>query len=251
MVHRAHSSHIGSCLSIADLLAVLYGGVLYIDAAHPDAPDRDRFILSKGHAAAIYYAVLAERGFFPKSWLDSYGEDGSPLAGHVTKHGVPGVEFSTGSLGHGLSIGCGIALSAKRSGREFRTYVLLGDGECGEGSIWEAALFAAHHRLNNLVVLVDHNKLQGLDRVQEVLTLGDLGGKWAAFGWAVEYVDGHDHEALRAALLSAKSQPKKPTALIAHTIKGSGVSYMEDQLIWHYKSPDEQQLEQALQEVAG
>ena len=251
MVHRASSSHIGGCLSIADMLAVLYGQVLNVDAEQPDDPNRDRFILSKGHAAAALYAALAELGFFRNSWLEGYGQDGSPLAGHVSHHGVPGVEFSTGSLGHGLSVGCGTALSAKRSGPYFRSFVLLGDGECDEGAIWEASLFAAHHQLDNLTVLIDHNQYQGLDRVENVMRLGDLTEKWRAFGWSAKEVDGHDHQALRSCLQSLPFEQDKPSVLIAHTVKGKGVSFMEDELIWHYKSPSDEQLALALEEVSA
>lgn len=251
MVHRARASHIGACLSIADMLAVLYGEVLHVRADRPDDPDRDRFILSKGHAAAALYAALAEVGFFSRSWLESYGQDGSPLAGHVAHHGVPGVEFSTGSLGHGLPVGCGIALASKRKGRPFRTFVLLGDGECDEGAIWEAALFASHHQLDGLTVLIDHNKYQGLGRVEDVLGLGDLREKWCAFGWAAKEVDGHDHHALRSCLHSLPFEPAKPSVVIAHTVKGKGVSFMEDELIWHYRSPSDEELAQALREVSA
>ncbi len=249
MVHRARSSHIGACLSIADLLAVLYADVLEIDADRPDDPARDRFILSKGHAAAALYAVLAETGFFPVGRLDSYGENGSPLAGHVSHHGVPGVEFSTGSLGHGLSLGCGTALAAKRAGEAFRSFVLLGDGECDEGAIWEAALFAAHHQLDNLTALIDHNGLQGFGKVDEVLALGDLAAKWREFGWSAVEVDGHDHRALRRALHSLPFKRDTPSVLVASTVKGKGVSFMEDELLWHYRSPDDEQFARAMSEL--
>jgi transketolase len=222
-----------------------------VDPQHPTDPHRDRFILSKGHAAAALYAVLAERGFFPKSWLETYGQNRSRLAGHVTRHGVPGVEFSTGSLGHGLSLGCGVALAAKRSGQSFHCFVLVGDGECEEGSIWEAAMFAAHHALDNLVVIVDHNRWQGLGTVDDVLSLGDLAGKWSAFGWQAKQVDGHDHLALDRELMASLEGRGRPTAIVADTVKGKGVSFMEDELIWHYKSPDDAQLEQALREVSA
>src|SRR6267378_3094356 len=171
MIHAAKSSHTGSCLSMAELLAVLYGRILRIDPARPDWSGRDRFILSKGHACAALYAVLAETGFFPKSWLGTFYQNGSRLAGHVTHAGVPGVEVSTGSLGHGLAIACGMALAAKRDGHGYRVFTMLSDGECDEGSIWEAALFAPHHHLDNLIVIVDYNKIQSLGSVKEVLSL--------------------------------------------------------------------------------
>ena len=249
MVHRANASHVGSCLSMADILAVLYGCVLRVDPAWPDWPDRDRFILSKGHAGAAVYAVLAERGFFPKEWLDIYCQDGSKLAGHITSHGVPGVEVSTGSLGHGLSIGCGMALAGKRDGRDSRVVVLLSDGELDEGSNWEAILFAPQHKLDNLVAIVDYNKIQGVGRIEDVLDLNPLATKWSAFQWSVREIDGHSHEGILSALSSLPFSGGRPSVIIAHTIKGKGVSFMEDQLAWHYKSPNEQQLAQALGEL--
>jgi len=248
MVHHADASHIGSGLSMADLLAVLYGSELRVDPGRPDDPDRDRFILSKGHAASVLYAVLAERGFFPKEWLERYCDDDSPLAGHVT-HGVPGVDFSTGSLGHGLSLGCGVALGAKADGRSFRTFVLLSDGECDEGSTWEAALFAPHHGLDHLVAIVDHNKMQGFGSVGAVLDLAPFADKWRSFGWSVREIDGHDHEAIHRVLGDLPLEAGRPSVVIAHTVKGKGVGYMEHQLRWHYKSPNAEQLAEALAEL--
>ena len=249
MIHRAQSSHIGTSLSATDLLAVLYTRVLRIDPSQPDRPDRDRFILSKGHGCAAVYAVLAERGFFPKEWLDTYYQDGSHLAGHITHYGVPGVEASTGSLGHGLSIGCGIALAGKRDGCSYRVFVLLSDGECDEGSTWEAALFAPHHRLDNLVAIVDYNKIQSFGTVKEVLDLDPLASKWQAFGWATREIDGHDFVQIENALLSVPFETGRPSCIIAHTVKGKGVSFMEGQLAWHYKAPNDEQLRQALAEL--
>jgi transketolase len=249
MTHQARASHIGSCLSIADVLAALYGGVLRVDPARPDWPERDRFILSKGHAAAIVYAVLAERGLFPREWLDHYCEDGQPLAGHITRDGVPGVDFSTGSLGHGLSLGCGVALAAKRTGAGFRAFVLLSDGECDEGSTWEAALFAPHHKLDNLIAIVDYNKIQSFGTVKEVLDLEPFADKWRAAGWAVREIDGHDHARILDALLAAPFAAGRPSLILAHTTKGKGVSFMENELAWHYKSPNAAQLAAALAEL--
>jgi transketolase len=246
MVHRVRASHIGSCLSIADLLAVLYGSVLQIDPNRPDEPGRDRFILSKGHAAAAMYAVLAERGFFPLSWLDTYCADNSRLAGHVVRHGVPGVELSTGSLGHGLPVGCGMALAAKADGLAYRTIVMLSDGECDEGTVWEAALFAGHWKLDQLVAIVDYNKIQSFGRVCDVLDLEPFADKWRAFGWEVREIDGHDHQQIHAALRSAPWSTCRPSVVIAHTVKGKGVPAMEDNLAWHYKSPSDEQLASAL-----
>jgi transketolase len=249
MVHRRRASHIGSCYSMADLLAVLYGAILRIDPARPDWPQRDRFLLSKGHAAAALYAALAERGFFPREWLADSCTDQSPLAGHVVRHGVPGVEFSTGSLGHGLAVGCGMALAAKADGAAYRTLVLMSDGECDEGSVWESVLFAPHHELDQLTAVIDYNKIQSFGSVGEVLDLEPLAEKWRSFGWAVREIDGHDHGQIRDALGCIPWQAGKPSVLIAHTIKGKGVGFMEGKLAWHYKSPDDEQLAAALAEL--
>lgn len=250
MTHRAKSSHVGGCLSIADLLAVLYGGVLRVDPTHPNWPDRDRFILSKGHAVAAVYATLAEQGFFPIDWLDTFYQDGSHLPGHIT-HSVPGVEASTGSLGHGLSIGCGMTLAGNHDGRSYRVFVLLSDGELDEGSTWEAALFAPHHHLDNLIAIVDYNKIQSFGFVKEVLDLEPLADKWRSFGWAVREINGHDTEEIEESLLIVPLQPEKPTCIIAHTVKGKGVSFMENQLAWHYMPPNDEQLTQALAELGA
>lgn len=248
MVARSRSSHVGSCFSIADILAVLYKRVINIDPQQPEANDRDRFILSKGHAAAVLYAVLAELNFFPLEWLESYNTVGAKLLGHCTSHGVPGVELSTGSLGHGLSVGLGMAQAAKMDQNDARVFVLLGDGECDEGSIWEAALLAPQLKLDNLVAIIDYNKIQSFGTVKEVIDLEPFTNKWSAFGWDTLEIDGHDHKQLYDALTHS-NQLNKPTAIIAHTIKGKGVSFMENQLAWHYKSPSEEQLRIALQEV--
>ena len=249
MTASAGSSHVGTCLSMADLLAVLYNDILRVDPRQPNWPERDRFILSKGHGAAAIYAVLAEQGFFPQEWLVSYCADGSPMMAHANHHGVPGVEVSTGSLGHGLPIGCGMALANKRSGQPGRVFVLLSDGECDEGSNWEAALFAPQHQLDNLAVMIDYNRIQSFGSVAEVLELEPLADKWRSFRWAVQEVDGHDHEAIASCLANLPFQPGSPSLLIAHTVKGSGVSFMEHQLAWHYKSPNPEQLAQALAEL--
>lgn len=250
MVHAANASHVGSCFSMADILAVLYGEVLRHRPSEPDWSLRDRLVVSKGHAAAIVYAVLAEVGYFPKSWLDEYCKNGSRLAGHVTHKQVPGVEFSTGSLGHGLSIGSGLALAAKAGRHPWRTFVILSDGECDEGSIWEAALFAPHHKLNSLVAVVDYNKIQSFGTTAEVLDLEPFTDKWASFGWNVISVDGHDHDQLRNAL-APQAISDRPTVVIANTVKGQGVSFMENELLWHYRSPSSDQLKQAISEVEG
>lgn len=248
MVHAANSSHIGSCLSMADILAALYGSALRVDPARPRWEDRDRFILSKGHGAAAVYAVLAECGFFPVADLESYCREGSKLTGHVN-HQVAGVEVSTGSLGHGLSVGTGLALAAKRDGRDYRVFVILSDGELDEGSNWEPILFAPHHGLDNLTVIVDYNGIQSFGSVRDVLDLEPLAEKWRAARWSVTEVDGHDPEALRDTFARVPLARSQPGVVIARTIKGKGVSFMENQLLWHYRSPNQQQLEQALKEL--
>jgi transketolase len=248
MVHSAHGAHIGSSFSMADILSVLYTQVLRVDPARPDWPERDRLIVSKGHSAAILYAALAERDFFPLDWLTDYCKDGSKLLGHVSHH-VPGVEVSTGSLGHGLPIGCGIALAAKRDGRSNRTFVILSDGELDEGSNWEAILFAGHNQLYGLVAIVDYNKIQSFGKTKDVLDLDPLAAKWEAFHWHTVEIDGHDFTQLENALGRVPFESGKPSAIIAHTVKGKGVSFMEDRLEWHYKSPDAAQLTMALNEL--
>lgn len=246
MTSTGGSSHIGSILSMADLLAVLYGGVLRVDPAEPSWPERDRFILSKGHAGAGVYAVLAERGFFPVERLADHCQNGSDLSGHVSHKGIPGVELSTGSLGHGLSVGAGMAYGAKLDDRSYRVFVLLSDGECDEGSNWEAILFAAHHRLNNLCAVVDYNKIQSLKPVAETLALEPFADKWRAFGWAVVEVDGHDHAQLAAAFAQAQHTADRPTCILAHTIKGKGVPFMEHSVLWHYRTARGEEFEAAL-----
>ncbi len=245
------SSHVGSCLSMADILAVLYGGVLRLDPVQPRWPARDRFILSKGHAGACVYAALAERGFMPIQTLDTHYRNGSALSGHVSHKGVPGVELSTGSLGHGLGVGVGMAMQLRRLGGRQRVYVVLSDGECDEGSNWEAILFAAHHRLSNLCAVIDYNKLQALAPVAETLALEPFADKWRAFGWAVQEVDGHDHASLKQAFARAAEAPDRPSCLIAHTVKGRGVSFMEDQVLWHYRTPAGEEYRAALRELSA
>jgi transketolase len=248
MVHRAKASHIGSALSICDIVAVLYAKTLKLDPREPTAPGRDRFILSKGHACVAVYAALAETGFFPREDLLNYGQDHSVLMNHIS-HKVAGVEFSTGSLGHGLPFGTGKSLAAKRLKQDWRTVVLLSDGELGEGSNWEAMMFAAHHELDNLVAIVDYNKLQSLTTVDKTLRVEPLADKARAFGWAVREVDGHDHAALQSLLSQVPWETGKPSFLIAHTTKGKGVGFMENSVEWHYKSPSADQLAQALGEL--
>jgi len=249
MTHRAKSSHVGSSLSIADLLAVLYGSILKINPKNQNWEERDRLVLSKGHACAGLYAVLAEVGYFPPENLETYYQNGSYLAGHITHTAVPGVEVSTGSLGHGLSIACGMALAGKQDAKNYRVFTILSDGECDEGSIWEAVLFAPHHHLDNLVAIVDYNKIQSIGRVEEVLNLEPLADKWKAFGWSVVEIDGHNFEEIQKTLGQVPFKSGKPSCIIAHTIKGKGISFMEDKLAWHYQQPDAEQLKLALSEL--
>lgn len=246
MVHRAKASHIGSALSIVDILAVLYGNVMRHDPFNPMSQTRDRFILSKGHACVAVYATLAEVGYISHDDLLTYGQDFSWLMNHIS-HKVSGVEFSTGALGHGLPFAVGKALAAKSRGQTWRTYVLLGDGEMDEGSNWEALMFASHNKLTNLVAVIDYNNLQSLTTVAETLSLEPLYDKLTAFGWDVSDVNGHDHERLEEEL--HKTHAHKPRVIIAHTIKGRGVSFMENQVEWHYKNPTDAELDAALKEL--
>ncbi|MEO5341574.1 MAG: transketolase [Magnetococcus sp. MYC-9] len=248
MVTAAKASHIGSALSIADMVAVLYAGLLRIDPTRPDWAERDRFILSKGHACVAVYAALAQCGFFPVSALATYGQADAVLMNHIS-HRVAGVEFSTGSLGHGLPFGVGKALAAKRSRAAWRVFVLLSDGELDAGSNWEALLFAAHHHLDNLVALVDYNKLQSLTTIDKTLALEPLADKFRAFGWEVREVDGHDHDQLRQALDPLPWRAGQPALLIAHTVKGKGVRFMENRVEWHYRSPSQAELAEALAQL--
>lgn len=249
MTHLAGASHVGSSLSMVELLAVLYTKILRVDPRHPHWPDRDRFVLSKGHGCAAYYAVLAETGFFPVEWLDTFYQDGSKLAGHATHTHVPGIEISTGSLGHGLSVATGMALAAKRDGSPWRAFCLLSDGECDEGSTWEPVLFAPQHKLDNLIAIVDYNKIQSLGTVKEVIDLDPFADKWRAFGWAVREVDGHNPEEVVAVLQQLPIETGRPSCVIAHTVKGKGISFMEDKLLWHYRSPQAAEYEAALAEL--
>lgn len=240
MTHLSGGSHIGPVLSVADIVAVLYTEVLRVNPENPRWENRDRFVLSKGHAGAAIYAALAESGFFPVEELKTHYQNGSRLSGHVS-HQLPGVDFSTGSLGHGLSAAAGMAYAAKKSGKQHKVYAVLGDGECNEGSVWEAAMFANHFRLNNLVCIVDHNHMASLDFNENTMELEDFGAKWRAFGWNVLEINGNDHtrlkEAFRQAEQFAAGQVHKPTVIIANTIKGFGVSYMQNDILWHYRFP--------------
>lgn len=246
---RSGGSHIGSSFSIADILAVLYGKIMKLDCLRPKWELRDRFILSKGHAGAAVYATLSELGFFSQEKLLSYYQDGSELCGHISHKGVSGVEFSTGSLGHGLSVGAGMAYSGILENKNYKVFVLLSDGECDEGSNWEAILFASHHKLNNLIAIVDYNKLQSITTVDNTLTLEPFVDKWQSFGWAVKEVDGHNHDELTNVFKNLPLVSDKPTCIIAHTIKGKGVSFMENSVLWHYRTARGDEYMNALQEL--
>jgi transketolase len=248
MVSRAKASHVGSCFSVADILAVLYGQVMRVDVGDARAAGRDRFILSKGHAAAALYATLARVGLIDPADLLGYGSDMSPYMTHAS-HKINGVEFSSGSLGHGLPFGVGKALAAKRLGAPWRVFVLLSDGEMDEGSNWEALMFAAHHRLDNLVAVIDYNKLQSLTSISQTLGLEPLADKLMAFGWQVREVDGHDHDQLAHHLGNTPWVVGRPSLLLANTTKGKGVGFMENKVEWHYRSPNAEQLAIALAEI--
>ena len=240
MTHLSGGSHIGSVLSVADIMAVLYTDVMRFRATEPQWDLRDRFVLSKGHAGAAVYAALAECGFFPVEELKTHYADGSRLSGHVS-HYVPGVDFSTGSLGHGLPAAVGMAYSAKKDGKGYRVFAVIGDGECNEGSVWEAAMFANHFRLNNLTAIVDYNHMQSLDFDNNTIEVVDLAGKWRAFGWNTIECNGNSHSELKEAFAHAEAmrsgEPHKPVAIIAHTIKGYGISFMQNDILWHYRFP--------------
>ena len=251
MTHLSRGSHIGSIFSAAEIIAVLYSRVLNVDPADPAKPDRDRMILSKGHAGSAVYTALAERGFFPVEELKTHYANGSRLSGHVSHKGVPGVEISTGSLGHGLAIGAGMALGARMDGASWRTYVVLGDGECDEGAVWEAALQAAQFGLDRLIAVVDYNHMQSLDFVSKTLELEPFEDKWRDFGWNAESCDGHDTEALERAFTRARANAGsgRPSVILAHTVKGKGVSLMENNILWHYRTPQGEEYEAALKEL--
>lgn len=248
IIFRASGGHIGGSLSSVDILVALHFGIMKIDPKNPQMKGRDRFILSKGHSVEGYYATLEKRGFISHEMLDTYGQFNSPLAGHPTRK-TPGVELNSGALGHGLSVGVGLALAAKRSGENYRTYVLMGDGEHGEGSIMEAAAAAGHYKLNNLVAIIDRNSLQISGRTEDVCAIDDLEGKYKACGWNVIHCDGHKMNELLECFKSAEAQSEKPTFLIAHTVKGKGVSFMEDKAVWHHKTPTEEQMQIAFSEL--
>ena len=245
MIVKAHASHIGSSYSVIEIVVYLYEKVLKIDPKKPLDSNRDRFILSKGWAVSTQYAMLAQKGFFSKKLLEEYCNDGSKLLGGSTRNGVPGVEATTTSMGHGLPLGVGMALGAKLSKKNYRVYVVISDGECDEGSTWEAFLIAAHHKLDNLTVIIDYNKWQSFGRIKDVLNLEPLGKKLEAFNWHVQEIDGHDFNDLEKAFSSKSLAKDKPNLIIAHTTKGKGLSTIEDKNEWHYQTPREKEQAEA------
>jgi transketolase len=251
MIYEAGGGHTGGDLSSADILAALYlNGVLNVDPKNPRAPDRDRFFMSKGHSSGLLYTTLAFAGFFPEEELATFMKPLSRLNGHPHVD-VPGVEANTGALGHGLPMAVGTALAAKMDGASWRAFVLTGDGELQEGSNWEAAMAAAQHRLDNLTLIIDRNRLQMVDRTERIIGLEPLADKWRAFGWAVREIDGHDHAEIMGALSSLPFETGKPNCLIANTTKGEGVSFIEDRAGWHHRVPTEEELDAALEELRG
>ncbi len=248
-VHAAKSGHPGGSLSSSDILTYLYFNKLNVDPKNPDMPERDRFVLSKGHIAPGLYSVLAQKGFFPVEDLKTLRHIGSFLQGHPDKKGTPGVDMSSGSLGQGISCAVGMALSAKHFGNNYNVYALLGDGECEEGQVWEAAMFAANKKLDNLVAIVDFNGLQIDGTLDEVNSPAPLDEKFKAFGWNVITIDGHNFDEIDEAFNKASSKNGKPTAIIAKTVKGKGVSFMENQVGWHGSAPNDEQYEIAMQEL--
>lgn len=248
MIHHGRGAHIGSAFSEADIIAVLYNEVLKYDAKNPKDPNRDFFILSKGHGGATLYAALAECGFFEKKILDTYEDNGGVLSGHISHHGVPGVEVSTGSLGHGASIAAGIAHGLKLDNRSNHVYCMIGDGESEEGQIWEMAMYAKRFKLNNLTIIVDSNKQQALGDVEEIMNfVTNQEDRWTAFGFDCLSIDGHNYEEIKKALLHRNSNV--PVVIIANTIKGKGVSFMENSLLWHYRNPQGKEFDDALKEL--
>lgn len=249
MITTAHASHIASSYSVVELVVYLYEKILRIDPKNPQNPNRDRFILSKGWGISTLYVVLARHGFFKSALLDTYCQDGSKFIGIATRNGTPGIEATTGSMGHGLPIGVGMALAAKIQKRKYRVFVLISDGECDEGSTWEAILQAGQHKLDNLVVIVDYNKWQSFGRIKDILDLEPLAKKFEAFRWSVKEIQGHDFSEIDRVLTQIPFASGKPTAIIAHTIKGKGVSVLEDRNEWHYKTPTEKEIEIAKKEL--
>ena len=249
VICQGGGGHIPACLSIVEILTVLYHQILLIDPDNPKESDRDRFILSKGHAGVALYAVLAAKGFITHDQLATYGHSPTMLGGHPDMYKVPGVEASTGALGHGFGFGVGMALAGKMDGKDYRVFTLLGDGECQEGSVWEAAMFAPQHNLDNLIAIIDYNKLQALDSLENIVSLEPLADKWTAFGWEVREVNGHDTSDLLDVFQAVPFERDKPSLIIAHTTKGKGISFMEDVPIWHYRLPNAEEMKTACAEL--
>ncbi len=249
MAHDGKEGHLSSALSCMDLLVALYNGWLSVDPQEPKHRDRDRFILSKGHACTALYSVLADRGFFPKEWLSRYAQGGSPLPNHPCRHSLPLLECSSGSLGHGLGIATGMAYGMRMDGIEARAVVLMSDGECNEGSVWEAAMFAAANRLDSVLAIVDNNGVQAVGRSDALMGYTSLEEKFRAFGWDARTIPGNDMAAILDALADFPFTPGRPSAIIAKTTGGAGVSFMQDQIVWHYRVPPRDEVEQALAEL--
>lgn len=248
MVHSSGASHIGAALSAADILAVLYTDILNISPEEVDNDQRDRFVMSKGHAGVAVYATLAERGFFPVAWLDGYYQNGSKLSGHISHKGVPGVELSTGSLGHGCVVACGMAMAAKAQNDRYHVYTLMGDGECNEGAVWEMALIARQYKLDNFTVIIDRNRMQAMGFCDQIINTEPFDEKWKSFGWEVIVVeDGNNHEQLKRAFTQVAKE--RPRCIIANTVKGKGISFMENELLWHYRDPRAEFYERAVSEL--
>ena len=249
LVHSTRSPHVGSCFSIIEILAALYFRVMKVSPTKTHEPGRDRFILSKGHACAALYSVLRERGFMDEEHLKGFAVDGGTLEHHPTMDLERGIEASTGSLGHGLSIGAGLALAGKLDRMDYRVFVLMSDGELNEGSVWEAAMFAAHHRMDKLVAIIDINKIQALGFTKDIVDMEPLVAKWEGFGWHTQRCDGHDYGAILGAMDSLSAE--RPNAVLLDTVKGKGVSFMQNELLWHYRSPDDEEYARAKKELTG
>ena len=246
MAYKAKASHMGGNFSMADAISVLYTDVVKIDPKNPDADDRDRVVLSKGHCCAVMYALLAQKGFFPEEELEHFGEDGSMLSCHISKK-VPGVELSSGSLGHGAAVAAGMALNGKLNDKNYKVYAICGDGECDEGSIWEMVMFAGQHKLDNFTVIIDANKMQAMGDTKDIIDLQPISEKWRLLGWTAIDVNGQNHDELRAAFNA--SHEGKPKVIVSNTIKGHGVSFMENSLWWHYQIPFNEYYPKAIEEL--
>ncbi len=249
LIHRTKSPHIGPSLSIVEILTALYFGRLNVSPDEPMNPDRDRFILSKGHACPSFYITLEERGFLSKEDIKGFGVNDGVLEHHPSLNVEKGVEVTSGSLGHGLALAAGMGIAAKHDKKSYTIFVLMGDGEMNEGSVWESIMFTAHHRLDNVTAVIDHNKMQALGKTRDVINLEPLSAKLSSFGWNVIEIDGHDFEDIYGGFEQAEREKNKPSAIIAHTVKGKGVKFMENELLWHYRPPDDEELKKAMDEL--